>query len=311
MKKLVATALCALTSLCGQELEESYRPNPAEAMRTTGQPAAMETLLQGYYQNTLGGSVNWGRVQSVRFHGVLELPQGMVEFIAFKKKPNYCKVVLYGAEGMRLVMATDGEDSWQLVTDDASEPVDMPEADAINFLRDASIGGHLVYPNWPGKTIELLGIERVAEEMCYRVRVSLPAGLVVEYFIGLTDFVERRQVVTNAATGQQEVIDHFEHREVHGLKIPFRSVMSADGEQVHTVRLLDVDVNIGVTSWMFARDSAAYVPKAGREAVSVSGDRAVDLSFPGDDSAMESRFKMPEINAEQREELLRDIDVEL
>lgn len=308
MQQLVAILLCAATSLYA---EEGYRPIPAEAMRLFGQSAEMETLLSNYYQKTLGGIASWGKVQSIRFHGVLESPQGMVEFVAFKKKPNYCKIVIYGANHMRVVMATDGQDAWQLGTDASPEAIDMPELEAINFLRDASIGGHLLYPNMPGKTIDLLATERVNGELCYRFQVRLPDGLVVEYFIDVTDFVERRQVVTNAVSGQQEITDHFEHREVGGLQIPFRSVMSSNGEQVHAVRLLDVDLNVGAASWMFARDSAAYMPKSGRDRISVSGSEPVELSFPGDDSGLESRFKMPEINEVQREELLRDIEIEL
>ena len=127
----------------------------------------------------------------------------------------------------------------------------------------------------------------------------------------MTDFVERRQVVTNAVTEQQEVTTHFEHRAVHGLQIPFRSVMSVDGEQVHTVRLLDVDVNMGITSWMFARGSAAYVPKMGQSAVEVSTDSSFDFAFPGEDSGMESQFELPEIDSTQREQLLQDLEAEL
>ncbi|MGB0414161.1 MAG: hypothetical protein ACPGJU_06905 [Coraliomargarita sp.] len=291
-----------------KEAESAVKIDP---MDLTGQSRQMSTLLEGYYNNALGGSLNWAEVQSVRFHGVLELPQGLVEFIAFKKKPQYCKVVLFGANDLRVVMATDGEDSWQLMTNDAVDVVDMPKADAINFVRDATIGGHLLYSTLVGKQIELAGTERIDAELCYHLKVTLPDQQVVEYFLDATDYVERRQVVTNAVSGQREVTNHFEHRDVHGLKIPFRSVMSVDGEQVHAVRLLDVDVNSGVTSWMFGRDSATYVPKAGRAVGRASQRTAVDLSTPVEGSGMESQFKMPEIDDAQRKQLLRDIEIEL
>ncbi|MFB3133670.1 MAG: hypothetical protein ACE10K_14225, partial [Rhodothermales bacterium] len=41
--------------------------------------------------------------QTLRFEGVLSMPQGALSFVAFKKKPDYCKVVLFGGNGARIV----------------------------------------------------------------------------------------------------------------------------------------------------------------------------------------------------------------
>ena len=308
---LTPIMLCAAALLSAQSMEDAHRPHQHDSIDPDVQSSGVETILDQYYRSTFGGVSNWRQIQSMRFHGVLKLPHGMMEFVAFKKKPNYCKVVLFGANGTRLVFASDGEDAWQLVMNGSVEVVDMPEGEAINFMRDASIEGHLLHPHAPGKQVDLLAIEEVSGSSCYRFQIRLRDDQVVEYFIDMEDCIERRRVVTNAVTGQLEVTDFFEHRKVSGLKIPFRTVLSVDGEQVHEVRLLDVDVNLGLTSWMFSRESSAYVVNPTPSKARSTPSTAFDLSLPGEDWGLSSGFQMPEIDPTQREQLLLDIEPEL
>ncbi|MGB0744963.1 MAG: hypothetical protein ACPGSB_10615, partial [Opitutales bacterium] len=79
--------------------EEAPEPNQESGLNinpfdTDGLDGKVAEILEKYYEQTFGGAENWETVQSVQFDGVLHLPQGETSFVAFKKKPDYCKVII-------------------------------------------------------------------------------------------------------------------------------------------------------------------------------------------------------------------------
>ena len=256
---------CVLASLCSAAPESEAAPTYREAiaqmepMDLGGMDSRVAQILREYYRLSLGGRVGWEQVESLRFEGVLRMPQGALSFVAFKKKPDYCKIVLFAGKE-RVVMSYDGTDAWQLNTMESTDPVAMPPLEALNFIRDAPTAGHLLYPTLPGKQIELLGTRMVGEYTCYDLQVTLPDGQQVTYAIDLTDFVERQQIVENAVSKSLEVTTHDALKVVKGVSVPTVSRMEADGVFTHEVRMRSVEVNVGVMPWMFARPSGLYVP---------------------------------------------------
>ena len=296
-------------------------------MNLRGLDSRVAGILRDYYAASFGGRQNWEQVESFRFEGVLTMPQGALSFVAFKKKPDYCKVVLFGGNGMRIVMSYDGADAWQLNTAESSEPSAMPPLEALNFIRDAPVAGHLHYPTLPGKQIELLGRRSVNDHACYDLQVTLPDGQQVTYAIDRTDFVERQQIVLNPVSGATEVTTHGRIEQIEGVMIPMESTMTIDGEHIHSVQMHSVEVNQGLMPWMFARPSGAYVPGLGPADV-VELDPARDLGVSSDTSpnsrgslpasetfgleeAPASAFapsRFPDLDAETKQSILDDID---
>ena len=244
-------------------------------MGTSGLDPGLASVLRKYYEKNFTSEWSWEQIQSIRFDGMLELPQGVLRFNAFKKKPDYCKVVLHAPGGGRIVMAHDGQDAWQLNTvntrnnaapqeesgiihHSSAIPSAMPGDEALNFIRDASTGGHLLYPLLEGKQLQLLGTTTVDGERCYELKITLPDGQIVRSMLDMKDYSERRQVVINNVNGDEEVTTHSDFRQIDGIRVPFSSTLTIDGEQVHQVRLYSVETNVGVMPWMFSRPSRAY-----------------------------------------------------
>lgn len=276
-------------------------------MDTEGLPSSTAHVLDTYFTRAFGGPENWAKIQSIRFDGILHLPQGKARFVAFKKKPNLCKVVLYGGGGQRIIMAYDGQDAWQLRNTQSDEPVDLSELEALNFIRDAEIGGNLMYPSLPGKQIERLPGRNVEGVSCFVLQVTRPDGQQVEYALDARTFSERQMVATNAVTRERVVTTHSDFRDVAGLQMPFRSVITVGGEQRQAIRVLRVQVNTGVISWMFQRSAAAYIPPARPSTVAQRPVESVGFEFPGDD-AWAVDFVLPDLSDADRRELLRDLD---
>jgi hypothetical protein len=331
--RLVFILICMLSaaapSRVAAEAELTYRKaivgyepmylNELVDSRVTG-------ILRDYYTTSFGGQQAWEEIESFRFEGVLTVPQGALQFVAFKKKPDYCKIVLFGGNGVRIVMSYDGADAWQLDTAESAEPSAMPPLEALNFIRDATVGGHLHYPTLPGKQVELIGTRVIGGNECYDLQVTLPNGQQVTYAIDCFDFVERQQIVVNAVSGATEVTTHGRIEPVAGAMIPMESSMTINGEHVHSVQMRSVEVNQGPMPWMFARPSGAYVPGRGT-ARGAELDQAQGLSLTSDASLFSvgalprsesfslkeaplgafeaSRF--PDLDAETKQSILEDI----
>ncbi len=252
-----------------ESVELTYRDviQRLDPMETEGLDPELARVLGSYYRDSFGGPENYAKVESMRFEGILRMPQGALHFVAFKKKPDYCKIVIEGAGGAHLVMAYDGFDAWQLVSAESPEPTEMPPGEALNFIRDASFGGRLMYPTLPGKTIEY-STNTVENRPCYDLKVTMPDGQQLHYVVDIAERKERQQILTNAVTGDTEVISQSDFRDIEGITVPFKSVMTSNGEFVNEVRLLSVEANLGVMPWMFSRPSGDYIPRAKSPAVS-------------------------------------------
>lgn len=233
-----------------------------DPMRTLGLDSRLASILEDYYEYNFTDSATWDKVQSMRFEGVLRTVEGAIRFTAYKKKPDYCKIVLFRGVKPVLVVAYDGEDAWRMDLSKPDEPVLLPEAEALNFIRDSTTGGHLFYPQLSGKTIELKGLALVEGQRCFELLVTLPNGQRITSMLDMVSFQECQQITENAATGKQEVVTHKEFRDYEGIRLPVRSVLTIDDEFVHTVEMKEVRFDLGVTSWMFSRSSGADLPNA-------------------------------------------------
>ena len=159
-------------------------------------------------------------------------------------------------------MGYDGEDAWQSNTGRAESSFSsMTEAEASNFTRDATIGGHLLYPSINGKKIELLGAADVDGSRCYEIQITLPDSQVIRSFLDITDYSQRRIITINQVSMEEEVTTYSDFRKIGGIRVPFISVLTINGTQVHKYHFTDVNPNYGAINWMFARPSSGSALK--------------------------------------------------
>ncbi len=251
-------------------------------MGLAGVDSQVASILRNYYIFNYTDSESWRRVESIRFRGRLHLPHASFWFVAYKKKPDYSRVVIYSGAEPVLVMAYDGEDAWQIDSAHASEPVAMLANDALNFIRDAATAGHLMYPSLPGKTIELRGSTEIDGRNCFELLITLPNGQQITSIVDKLTFEELRQVTTNAATGSDEVVHNTKFEIVDGIRLSVASDKFVEGKKAHSIEIDEITYNVGVMPWMFARESGAYIPELERlaaslhEAAKISSEAEVD-----------------------------------
>ncbi len=251
---------CISTSRADEQMADSGAPlGKAETkealevflpMDVTGFESRLARALTGFYEKSYGGAEEWKTLESLKYKGRLEVESAVFKFVAYKKKPDFNKIVLIGPSGQRLVTAYDGSSVWREAPT-AVEP--MSSAEKANFRRDGVFDSHLLYPNKEGKQVELLGTARLGEDLCYEIKVTLESGDVIEYLLDATAFVERQQKTVNNVSGKVEVVTHSDFRKVGSVVVPHVSVMESEGAVMHTIYLSEVSVNKGVMPWMFTR----------------------------------------------------------
>ena len=251
---------CLLVASAQEERGTDILKGEVMEMGLSGVGAELSAILEQYYHASHGGIYEWSKIQSFRAEGVLRMADGAIRFVAFKKKPNYCKIVVLGRQGPMYIGSYDGSETWQLLPLEADTPVPMPELEARDFIRDAGIGNHLLFANLEGKQLELGAIEEVEGVRCRNITVVLPDGQELCYSLSLEDYSLRRQIVRNSLSGQQEVTLYSDIRKISGVRVAFTSELYVEGELRHTVVFNRVEFNVGAMPWMFSTPSGAYMP---------------------------------------------------
>lgn len=231
--------------------------NKAGVMHTEGLPERLAALLEKYYEKTFGGRDNWATISSLRFSGQLRLSSGQeLKALAYMKKPNLMKIAVgTGDARVNFSMGYDGSEVWQSTEANGQAAVvkTVDAGEAANFIRDAWFGGLLLYPTMEGKRITQGETYRIDDEPVVDIKVVSPSGAEVIYTIALTDFTERKRSSTNYANNQTEVMKLSDYREVSGMQVAFKNVLTSEGAFVHELLLDKVEINQGVASWMFSR----------------------------------------------------------
>lgn len=232
-----------------------------EPFDTTGLEPRLANVLSNFYVRSFGGPDNWGRLQSLRFNGELRFPEGQLRFTAFKKKPDLYRVALIVSGGRQIIMGFNGRDAWKLDASLAESRLDsMEDAEARNFIRDATTGGHLLYPLIEGKEMELIGIASVDERRAFELKIVLPDGQLIRSFLDSESFAEVRQITINNVSGEEEIVDFRDFRIVEGLQVSFSSRLTVRGQKVYEIHMEQVRVNTGVLPFFFDRPPAVPHP---------------------------------------------------
>lgn len=229
--------------------EGIYKPMAYESLDTK-----IQGVLRSYYTGSLGGAENWEKLKSLTIRGEIALSDGKVlEFSSNRKKPDLCKTVLKLDKENKIISSFDGKETWQHITFETEEPVDMPAEIALDYTRDSVFGSHLLYPELPGKKIIYLGEARIGGSICYRLQVTLPNGQSLVMAIDIETGLQVGQEFVSEVYGKELRLIQSDFREVAGVLIPFRIETYAGDELQEVTTLTSVDANIGLAAWLFQR----------------------------------------------------------
>ena len=93
----------------------------------------------------------------------------------------------------------------------------------------------------------------VGKDRCYEIQVTLPDGQIIRSFLDISDFSELSRVTTNQVSGLEEVITNSDFRKIGSIRIPFHSILTREGAQIHVICITQAKINQGTMNWMFTR----------------------------------------------------------
>ena len=213
------------------------------------------TILRRYYEDGLGGPANWEKFESLRVRGTMEIGANEFDFTALQKKPHYLKIRLENRH-RDLLLGYDGETAWQRESwkDESARPMSAEEA--RRFRHSARFGNHLLYPYAEGKRIVYVDTVPIDGVICHKLRVELPTGYEVGYFIDVGSRMEVRANHRDLRTGKTFSMKYDDYVRKGGMPVAREVKSYEDGERTSTLKIDEIKVNAGLMPWMFRMPDA-------------------------------------------------------
>lgn len=251
---LSAVSLSALAQVNAQVLTYPDGEAPLtvrqKPMPSLDAASKLGKILTRYYSEGLGGPDHWNQIESLRVSGTIEVGDQVMEISAYQKKPSYIKMALRTELGNEVFLGYDGKDAWR--QDGEFLPAKpMAAHEARRFIHSAHFGNHLLYPYAKGKRIEYVDTVPVDSAICHQIRVSLPTGYVVDYFIDIRSYLEVKVVNEDTETGLVSEVVYEDYIREFGMPIAKRVRNYEAGELVSSLELTEVKVNTGIMPFMF------------------------------------------------------------
>ncbi len=225
------------------------------ALLTPALPAQDETdplKIVHQHLDAIGGEKALKSVNTIMRKGKLSLgPQGPeIPFDIYTKRPNRTRQELE-FQGNQIILATNGTMAWQLnPLAGATEPAEMPPAQAKSFMRGAFVDG-IYFENMEKRGVKLRYVAEVEEDGRHfqHLLVTFGDGHEQHRFYdkqsGLLTKIKQTQPSQN---GEQEVTTTFrEWRSYKGLKFPLKMETSAG----QTMVFEETEVNVPLEDSLF------------------------------------------------------------
>jgi outer membrane lipoprotein-sorting protein len=170
-----------------------------------------------------GGLEKIKAVQSVRMTGRIILGQGIEAPITLELKRPMRMRMEFTFQGLTGVRAYDGKTGWQLMPFMGKrDPEPLPPEELKEAEEQADLEGPLVEYKTKGHQVELIGKEKVEGTDCYKLKVTLKNGDIVNLYLDTDSLLEIKLDGKRVLRGNEvEFESSFgDYKEVGGLMLP-------------------------------------------------------------------------------------------
>ena len=233
------------------------------AMETSSLDHELKRVLGDYYIDSYGGPETWAKLQSLQTIGEIFINNTKIPFIAYKKKPNLCKIIFNPMSEKRYLQAFDGHNAWEWNTHASDGPSLMNEKNARSFIASSGMGDELLFPQCRAKKIVFTG-SRLLEngQLVQDIQVTLAGGVSITYSIGVRQSMLLEETQEYSSEDRIERMVYSDHRTIDGVQVAFRNDVYLNGKLSHSIRFRQVQFNAGLISWMLSRPSVDPVIEA-------------------------------------------------
>ena len=220
-------------------------------MDTEGIPSRLKNILNGYYNNSLGGQENWSRIQSLSIKGEIISNDGKsFEFTNYRKKPNFNKFIIFLSNKYKLVSSYNGKEAWMQLEHDSTDPVQKEFENLEEFIRDSRFRSPLLYPSEKNKTIEIIGNSEIDGVLCVQIEVIQSDGNCYHVFLDSRRY-QRAEHITDKSGKKVRSTIQSDFRNISGLIVPFEIRNYINGKLAEKIILKSAEINEGLVPWFF------------------------------------------------------------
>lgn len=211
-----------------------------------------------------GGGANLHALKSLRRTGRLVIPGANIELAVSETRVRPDRIRQeFSLQGMTAVQAWDGREGWQIQPfEGRKDPERMSADEAKPLALAADLDFALVDYKAKGGRLEYLGLEDVDGTPAHKLRLSLPSGDEVTYFVDPDTWMIIRDVQKREVRGAEQVseTDYGEYEKVQGVWVPMAEAsgpVGADDSRKQQVVYDHAEGNVAV-------DPAAFSFPAGK-----------------------------------------------
>jgi outer membrane lipoprotein-sorting protein len=202
-----------------------------------------------------GGAEKWGSVNSVRMTGKVAVQGQEMPLTVYAKRPNLNRQEISLPDG-KVVQAFDGTTAWvinPMMGGDA--PQAMPAAAADMMKNSADFDGALIDYKSKGRTIELVGKEKLGDRDVYHLKVTMKGGQVQHYFIDAESGLELKtsSEVDMGMGGAKQTLDTemSNYKQVNGIMLPHTVKQFINGKPTVEMTVTTVEFNAPIDEAIF------------------------------------------------------------
>lgn len=204
-----------------------------------------------------GGRAVFTDLKDMTITGELDLlQQGLSgSFTIYKKEPDKRRMD-FEIMGMVITQCYDGETAW--ATNPQTGGVeDMPEAQALDFKRQAMPSDSMIHPEKYGITYTVKGRETIDGKACHVLEQTYEDGLQVTLFVDPDTYLTH-QAKTNVANqfgSRSDVVQIMSDFRKEGDMVMAHSITTImDGEEYVKITIQQARFNTGIEDSLFERN---------------------------------------------------------
>lgn len=208
------------------------------------------------YISFIGGAHQWQQIQSITSTGTYNYGGLEFPFKSYSKAPDLYKYVVT-AHGKSFSQAFDGNVGWRIdgfKNETRKTMLKDHAARAMANENDVELESPFINYQQKGHFVTLEGTDTAAGKTCFKINLVTKTGDTATCFFDHKSFaLVKKQAVSKNTEMDNSLLDIFysDYRTVQGIKIPFRTVCTTNGQSILVITVKDLKSNTPVSTGIF------------------------------------------------------------
>jgi outer membrane lipoprotein-sorting protein len=214
----------------------------------------MDQIIDRYFEAI--GWNNIGKVETIVATGISTRYGQETSFRQVQKRPDKAYMELLLADGQIIKQGYNGKSGWMMASRmNTAEPVELLGPDLKTVKDMGNIEGDLW--NWQEKGHKLIiaGIQDLAGEKVYRLKLTKADGDIDEMYIDTTSFILKKMIRKTSIDGSEVEVEIYydDYRNIEGILLPCRIEQRLNNQQGMVINIKEIKINIEVDDKIFEK----------------------------------------------------------